>query len=130
MTTPEHVRSHPEKLARLVEARGQVLMLGAPLETLTVLHHAEFLAQLRHKNVIHYPCPILRDGRKVWIEIEDFDTGEPHDAYTFEEIARAYLADGRGAHANVGDAESYLFDAADLVGYAVRWLEARFGSAV
>ncbi len=116
-------------LAKLVEARGQVLMLGAPLDTITLLHHAEFQARLRHKHVIHYTCPLLRDGRKVWVEIEDFDTGEPHDAYTFEEIARAYLAAGRGAHGRVGDAESYLFGAADLMAFAVPWLETRFGPA-
>ena len=31
--------------ARLVEADGQVLMLGAPLDTVTLLHHAEAVAR-------------------------------------------------------------------------------------
>jgi len=59
--------------------------------------------------------------------VEDYDTGEPHDDYTFEGIARAYLAEGRGRQGRVGNAPAYLFDAADLTTFAVGWLEERFG---
>lgn len=114
-------------LEKLTQVGGQVLMLGAPLDTLTVLHHAEYRARLRHKRVIRYTCPVLQDGRKVWVEIEDFDTGDPHDEYTFEGIARDYLAQRGARQGRVGDATCYLFDAADLVDFAVTWLEARFG---
>lgn len=115
-------------LAKLVEAGGQVLMLGAPLDTITLLHHAEYLAQMRHKNQVHYRCPVLRDGETVWLDFEDYDTGETHDDYEFEDIARDYLAAGRGRQGRVGEAASYLFDAADLTAYAVAWLETRFGA--
>ena len=101
-------------------------MLGAPLDTLTLLHYAENRAQMRHKRVIHYPCPILREGKRVWVEIEDYDTGEPHGDYTFEEIAREYLALGKGRQGTIGNATSYLFDAADLSAFAIAWLEQRF----
>jgi aminoglycoside 3-N-acetyltransferase len=114
-------------LAKLVEAGGHVLMLGAPLDTITLLHHAEYVARLRHKLVIRYRCPFLRGGTTVWIDIEDFATGDPHDAYTFEDIARAYLSQGRGRFGQVGDAECYSFEAADLCSFAVAWLEQRFG---
>lgn len=116
-------------LARLVESGGAVLLLGAPLDNITLLHHAEYRARLRHKAVIRYQCPILRDGKRVWVEIEDYETGEPHDDYSFDEIARAYLALGRGRSGTVGDAAAFLFDAAGLVDFAVKWLEARFGEA-
>jgi aminoglycoside 3-N-acetyltransferase len=113
-------------LARLVEAGGQVLLLGAPLDTLTLLHYAENRARLREKRIIHYSCPILREGQRAWIEIEDYDTGEPHAAYTFEGIAHEYLALGRGHQATIGNARSCLFDAADLSAFAIGWLEERF----
>lgn len=114
-------------LARLAENGGSVLMLGAPLDNITLLHYAEYRAKLRHKTVIRYECPILRDGKRVWVEMEDYETGEPHDDYSFDEIARAYLARGRGRSGPAGDATAFLFDAADLVDFGVQWLEARFG---
>ena len=114
-------------LAKLVESGGKVLMLGAPLDTITLLHYAENRANLRHKAVVRYSYPVLRDGEKVWIDVEDFDTGDPHDDYSFEGIAQDYLAAGNGRQGKVGDADTYLFDAADLVRYAINWLEERFG---
>jgi aminoglycoside 3-N-acetyltransferase len=39
-----HPQGPGSPLAKLVAADGQVLMLGAPLSTLTLLHHAEALA--------------------------------------------------------------------------------------
>jgi aminoglycoside 3-N-acetyltransferase len=113
-------------LARLVEAQGQVLMLGAPLDTITLLHYAENRARMRQKRVIHYACPILREGTRVWVEVEDYDTGEPHANYSFDEIACAYLAAGKGRQGTIGNAPSYLFDAADLSAFAIAWLEERF----
>lgn len=115
-------------LEKLVQIKGQVLLLGAPLDTITLLHYAENRANLRHKNIVQYSCPVLIDGRKVWIEVEDFDTGEHHDDYTFEQIALEYLAANRGRRSRVGNAESFLFDAADLTAFAIEWLETRFGS--
>jgi aminoglycoside 3-N-acetyltransferase len=82
---------------------------------------------MRHKRIIHYSCPILREGKSVWVEIEDYDTGEPHGDYTFEEIARAYLALGKGEQGVIGNAPSSLFDATDLSAFAINWLEERFG---
>ncbi|MFG9957562.1 AAC(3) family N-acetyltransferase, partial [Pseudomonas aeruginosa] len=37
-------------LAKLVEHKGKVLMLGAPLDTITLLHYAENRARMAHKN--------------------------------------------------------------------------------
>lgn len=115
-------------LEKLVELGGYVLMLGAPLDTITLLHYAEFRAWLRHKQVIHYTCPIWRDGQKVWVEIEDFDTGESHDDYEFEQIAADFLAQGGGRQGKVGDADCTLFHAPDLVRFAIEWMETRFGA--
>lgn len=114
-------------LAKLVDAGGKVLMLGAPLDTITLLHHAENSARMRHKRMVRYAVPLLRDGRTVWVDVEDFDTGDPHDDYTLEQIARAHLAAGGGRQGRVGSADSYLFGAAELVAFAVDWLELRFG---
>ena len=61
-------------LAKLVEADGQVLMLGAPLDTLTLLHYAESLVDGPGKRMVTYAVPIC-DGEKVtWREVRDYDT--------------------------------------------------------
>ncbi len=114
-------------LAKLIEARGQVLLLGAPLDTVTLLHHAENRARIRRKAQVRYEIPVTRDGRVVWIAVEDFDTGDPLDDYTLEQIARASLDAGGGRSGTIGDAQSHLFDAFELNAFAIAWLEARFG---
>jgi aminoglycoside 3-N-acetyltransferase len=114
-------------LAKLVERNGSVLLLGSPLSRVTLLHYAEYCAKMRHKNTIRYQYPVLQNGQKVWIDVEDFETGEPHDKYGFKQIVTDYLQLDRARRGRVGDAESILFDAADLTQFAIQWLEQRFG---
>lgn len=122
--------------ARILEAGAQVLMLGAPLDTITLLHHAEHLADIPNKRVVRYrrlmPSP---DGPR-WMEFEEFDTAEPvHTrlpANCFERIAQDFLAAhpprqsaaGPGpASGKVAQAATWLFPAPELVRFAVRWIE-------
>jgi aminoglycoside 3-N-acetyltransferase len=123
-------------LARLVEARGQVLMLGAPLETITLLHHAESLADVPGKRRVTYRMPVLEDGHRVWQIFTDIDTSDagplPYaevvgDEDEFEVIGREALGAGCGVTGRVGEAVSHLFEADALLTFAVGWLEARFG---
>ncbi|MGQ9700041.1 MAG: aminoglycoside 3-N-acetyltransferase [Candidatus Bipolaricaulaceae bacterium] len=118
-------------LCKLCEAEGKVLLLGAPLNTLTILHHAETLARVPNKRLVRYKMPVLRDGERVWVEIEDIDTSQGafdwEGGNYFEAIAREYPASGKGRTGRVGAAESCLFDATELVEFAVKWLEERFG---
>lgn len=118
-------------LARLVEAGGRVLMLGAPLDTMTLLHHAEHLADIPDKRVIRKEVPFLVDGRTKWRWIAEYDTSEPVSERlpeTFiEEIVRAYEAQGGGRRGPVGDASCLLVEAADILPFAVAWIEAKAG---
>lgn len=116
--------------ARLVSADGKVLMIGAPLDTMSVLHHAEHLAQLPGKRVRRMEVPLQLNGRVSWRLIEEFDTVDPVvdglDPAYFGTIVRAFLAGGAGQQARIGAAPSVLVPAAAIVGFAVRWLEQRF----
>lgn len=117
--------------ARLVEARGKVLMLGAPLDTMSLLHHAEHLARIPGKRVVRAEVPLLLDGRTVWRRIEEFDTSDPvveglPEGY-FATVVEDFLATGRGVRGTVGDAASVLVPAAEMADFAVRWLEERCG---
>jgi len=117
-------------LAKLCQHNGKVLLLGAPLSTLTLLHHAEHLADVPDKRIVRYKAPILRDGIKEWVDIEEFDTSQclpwrgPVDL--FEAITRQYLQEGQGIVGRVGAAVSYLFEAAVLNHFAVEWIEEEF----
>ncbi|MEQ1900398.1 MAG: aminoglycoside 3-N-acetyltransferase [Devosia sp.] len=119
--------------AKLVEAGGKVLMLGAPLDTMTLLHHAEHLADLPGKRVIRFEEPVLVDGRTEWRWIEEFDTCNPvcegfDDGY-FGMILEDFLATGKGRRSLVGAAPSILVEAMQIVPFAVGWMEARIKSA-
>jgi aminoglycoside 3-N-acetyltransferase len=118
-------------LSRLVEAGGKVLMLGAPLDTMTLLHHAEHLADIPDKRMIRKEVPLLVNGRTEWRWIAEYDTSEPVSERlpeTFiDEIVTAYEAAGRGTRGPVGHASCLLVEAADMLPFALAWIEAKAG---
>ena len=133
-------------LSKLVAAGGKVLMLGAPLDTITLLHHAEATARVPEKRRAVYQMPIREEsGEVVWRTFRDINTAsgafpyervatevaatpgmDPGDA-EFAAIARQALVAGIGVTGTIGEAASYLFPAAPLHAFAERWLERRFG---
>lgn len=113
-------------LGKLVEAKGKVLMLGAPLDTMTLLHHAEHLADFPNKRIRRYETPILVEGKTVWRWFEEFDTSHSPDGLPedyFAGIVEAFLATGRGKRGRVGEASSVLVPADEMVTFGVDWLE-------
>ncbi|RKS78896.1 aminoglycoside 3-N-acetyltransferase [Actinomadura pelletieri DSM 43383] len=124
-------------LARLTAEGGRVLMLGAPLDTLTLLHHAEALAEAPGKRFVDYEQPITVDGERVWRRFHDIDSENgafdytpvvPKDQDPFAAIARDMLAAGHGRQGQVGAATSHLFEAADVVSFGVNWIESRLAA--
>ena len=79
---------------------------------------------------MRYKVPLLRDGERVWVEVEEYDTGRgivDWEGDYFVSIMEEYLAAGHGRTGTVGAARSYLFDAAALLRFAVAWMERRLG---
>lgn len=116
--------------AKLVEARGKVLMLGAPLDTMTLLHHAEHLADIPHR-IIRSEAPLLVDGKTVWRSFEEFDTSDPPGDLPGDYMATLVenvLAAGSGRRGNIGAAPSVLVAADEIVPFAIAWLERYFSS--
>lgn len=119
-------------LARLVEAGGKVVMIGAPWETMTLLHHAEHLADIPGKRVVRWDVPFLENGQTVWRTVEEYDTGNPvveglDDNY-FDQVVHDFVASGGGQQGKVGAADALLVDAPAMTRFAVDWLERRFGT--
>ena len=117
-------------LARLVEAGGKVVLIGAPHDTMTLLHHAEHLADLPAKRVIRYEVPLATAEGTRWRFAEEYDTSRPVtpaldalDDDPFALIVAAFLAEGRGTVGTVGHAPATLVEAAPMVAFAVAWLE-------
>jgi aminoglycoside 3-N-acetyltransferase len=112
---------------RIVECGGRILMLGAPLDTVTLVHYAEHLARLPGKRLMRYRRLMPGPTGPEWIDFEEFDTTEPPldvlPENEIEVIARAYLTSGQGRQGKVGQSESYLFEAPGLVEFAIAWLE-------
>ena len=118
--------------ARLVAADGKVLMLGAPLDTMSLLHHAEHLADIPGKRMRRLEVPLATADGVIWEAITEFDTVDPivdglAEDY-FADIVREFLASGQGQRGRVGDAQSVLVPAAVMTRFAVDWLERRFRS--
>jgi aminoglycoside 3-N-acetyltransferase len=122
--------------ARLVELGGQVAVLGAPLDTVTIVHHAEAIAEVPDKRRLSYGSPVIVGGDRVWRTFSDINNSEgalPYERILGEEpyiehIARSALAAGKGRRGPVGVATAYLFDARELVEHAVDWIERTFPS--
>ena len=113
--------------AKMVAAKGKVLLLGAPLDTVTLLHHAEHVARIPGKRVRRIRRKVLVGDAPRWVAIEEFDSCDPvveglADDY-FARIAEAALAAGNGRRGTVGRADAYAFDAAALHATGVTWLE-------
>jgi aminoglycoside N3'-acetyltransferase len=118
-------------LDRFVAAGGKVLRMGADPDTVTVLHHAEYLAEVpdtvrvrRHRLVAAPTGP-----RIVVIECLDDEDGivpverQPQEDY-FAIVLREFLAVHPHRAGQVGDARAELIDAAALVRFGAGWMSA------
>lgn len=120
-------------LGRLVDLNGQVLLLGAPLNTLTLCHHAEAIAKVDGKRHHTYRMPVRTPTGPEWRKYRTLDTfygSLPYDAHGINHPV-AVLADqavqaGAGHEGKVGPAPTWLFNARATVNAAVTWIERTF----
>lgn len=118
-------------LDRFVSAGGRVLRLGADQDTVSVLHWAEYCADVpdtvrvrRHRKIIGPDGP-----RIVVVECLDDENGivpddrQPTEDY-FAIILREFLATSRAQVGTVGGAQAELFLAADIVAFGADWMTA------
>jgi len=114
--------------AKLIASRGKVLMLGADLDTATILHHAEHIADFPDKIIARYRVPVLENGARVWRDCEEVNTSSAgcHVHWPerfFARIVEDFAATNGGtalcAWDKVGDADTLLLDAAALVAHAI-----------
>ncbi|MBL8954514.1 MAG: AAC(3) family N-acetyltransferase [Myxococcaceae bacterium] len=113
-------------LEKLCQWGGRVLRLGSSLETVTVLHYAEYVTNVPNKRRTRWDY-VLEQGH-VFIEcLNDYDgiVEWEGDDY-FAAIMTEYLALKRHREGPVGRATAELCDAKDLVDFGARWMEKTF----
>ncbi len=118
-----HYFGHGSVLERLVGARGRVLRLGADLDTVTLTHHAEYLADVPDKRLARRRL-VRADIGEQWIESLDDSHGIvdwPHGDY-FPQILVDFLAAGHARLGPVGRCTAELLDAQPFVAFAVGWM--------
>jgi aminoglycoside 3-N-acetyltransferase len=119
---------HGSPLDKLCQSGGKVLLLGSSHDEVTLLHFAEHIAPFEGKRIARYKVPVMRDGARIWIGCEEFDTGSkgvhpnwPQDA--FARIVDDFIATSAGSGTcstgTAGRAPSVLLDAASLVSHAM-----------
>jgi aminoglycoside N3'-acetyltransferase len=118
-------------LDRFCREGGRVLRMGANLDTTTVLHFAEYRAEVPGKRRVrrHYRCMGANGPEIRLVECLDDEHGIvawPGEDY-FATILREYLATGRAKHGRVGLAKSELIEAGSLVDFGTDWMTAHFG---
>jgi aminoglycoside N3'-acetyltransferase len=117
-------------LERFVRLDGRVLRMGADPDTTTVLHYAEYLADVPNKRTVRRHYRVMGPGgpvtrAMVCLDDENGIVDEPGEDY-FAQILKAYLATGRAARGGAGNAQSELIEAADIVEFGARWMGLRF----
>jgi aminoglycoside 3-N-acetyltransferase len=116
-------------LARFCRLGGKVLLLGDLFENITLLHHAEHLSVVPNKRVVRYQMPVLQNGNRVWVDLEEYDTSNGIVDWSedyFAVIGKKFLEDGLGTTGQVGHASGHLYDARQLLAYGIAWMEANF----
>jgi len=122
-------------LERLVDSGGKVLRLGADLDTVTLIHFAEYLADVPDKRRARRHRLVMSPAEGAVVRtvdcLDDSDgiVDHPGPDY-FAVILDDYLAARDGTdvvrRGQVGGARSELLDAADLVAFATAWMTDHF----
>ncbi len=106
-------------LARLYEREGYILLLGAPLDSNTSLHLAEYRVPASLKKPKQWAVCMQVNGKHTWTYYEDIE----NDCRDFPAILMDYVkVSGPFQQGKVGKAECFLVPQTQLVDYAVIWM--------
>jgi aminoglycoside 3-N-acetyltransferase len=81
-------------LDRFLELDGKILLLGCDHDAVTFLHYAEHVVDIPDKRVVRMRVPVEESGRRVWREIEEFDTSSRGVHPNWPDRFFAHLVDG------------------------------------
>jgi aminoglycoside 3-N-acetyltransferase len=110
-------------LDRFLGLDGKLMLLGCDHDTVTFLHYVEHVAEVPGKRIARFQVPVQEDGRRVWRDMEEFDTSSVgvHANWPdrfFAKIVDTYLTETGNQGGRVGDAMSYVLRAHGLLDFA------------
>jgi aminoglycoside 3-N-acetyltransferase len=116
-------------LDRFLGLDGRILLLGSDHDAVTFLHYVEHVAEIPRKRIARFQVPVQQDGRRVWRDMEEFDTSGDgvHANWPqnfFARIVDAFLTGTGNQGGCVGDAMSYVLRARGLMDFALPLMEA------
>ena len=119
-------------LERFVELDGRILLLGCDHDTVTFLHYVEHIVEIPDKRVAKFKVPMNVEGRRVWRDMDEFDTSDAgvHPSWPdrfFAHIVDSYLKATGNTGARVGDAQAFILESRGLCSFALETMRAVAG---
>ncbi len=114
-------------LERFTQLNGIVLRIGADLDTVTLTHYAEYLANIPNKKRVKRKYVRSDIGTQIIESLDDTNgifAWEKGDY--FSQILKDYLSEGRATVGKVGNSKAEVLKAKDFVNYSTKWLESNF----
>jgi aminoglycoside 3-N-acetyltransferase len=116
-------------LERFLRLNGKIVLLGSDHDAVTFLHYVEHVADIPGKRIVHYQVPVMEDGRRVWLDMEEFDTSGDgvHANWPdrfFAKIVDSLLGEAGNKGGRVGDAMTYILSARELLDFALPLMKA------
>lgn len=112
---------------KLVRNGGKVLLIGSDHDEVTLMHYVEHETEFPDKKIARYVVPLMRDGNLAWVPCEEFDSSsagchanwpDRFFALIVDDFIARHAGENIRRRGNVGNADSYLLDAAALVTHA------------
>ncbi len=101
---------------KLYDLDAHTLLLGVGFNRCTSLHYAESLTPNRRTTTHRYP--VIEAGKRVWVESPDMAND---DGVHFPVVGERFVATGKVAKGQVGNADALLFRTRELVDFAAEY---------
>lgn len=105
-------------LERFLHRQGKIVLLGCDHDTVTFLHYAEHLIEPPHRRA-RFRVHVAPGSWREMVEVDTSGEGLPERL--FARVVDAYLDQSSNRGGRVGDAASFLLDAAGLLEEALAW---------
>ncbi|MDO3660974.1 aminoglycoside N(3)-acetyltransferase [Bacillus sp. C28GYM-DRY-1] len=104
-------------LGKLYQFQSYVLLLGAPFDSNTCFHLAEY--RIPYQNILSKGAPVVIEGKRVWKEYQELEFREE----LFGVIGEDFEKENQILTGKVGSASCRLFSLKKAVDFAEIWLK-------